>query len=132
MDIQVVLLQPIPEACLEYHYSKAFLLLSPASGSGCRVAVAEGFQALENATDVEAAQAGGEEVVDGLLHLLRNLAVFGIWPNAPSSQASLLRCFGWEGPRCSRRDLPVRVEKDVFVISAADLFPVPEYLFDSV
>ena len=31
-------LQPIPEACLEYHYSKAFLLLSPASGSGWRVA----------------------------------------------------------------------------------------------
>ena len=30
-------LQPIPEACLEYHYSKAFLLLSPASGSGWRV-----------------------------------------------------------------------------------------------
>ena len=31
-------LQPIPEACLEYNSSTAFLLLSPASGSGWRVA----------------------------------------------------------------------------------------------
>ena len=31
-------LQPIPEACLEYHSSTAFLSLSPASGSGWRVA----------------------------------------------------------------------------------------------
>ena len=90
------------------------------------VAVAEGFEALENAMDVEAAQDGGEEVVDGRFYLLRNLAVFGSWPKAPSSQASLLRCFGWEGPRCSQRDLPVRMEKDVFVLSAEDLFPFPE------
>ena len=38
MDIQIVLLQHLPEACLECHSSKAFLLLSPASGSGWRVA----------------------------------------------------------------------------------------------
>ena len=31
-------LHSIPEACLEYHSSTAFLLLSPASGSGWRVA----------------------------------------------------------------------------------------------
>lgn len=90
------------------------------------VAVAEGFEALENAIDVEAAQAGGEEVVDGRLHLLPNLAFFWFWPTAPSSRASLRRCFGWEGPRCSPRDLPVRMEKDVFVLSAEDLFPFPE------
>ena len=61
------------------------------------VAVAEGFEALENAMDVEAAQDGGEEVVDGRLHLLPNFAVFCIWPTAPSSRASLRRCFGRVG-----------------------------------